>query len=273
MNEAAATRVLVLIEDDTGEAETVQDLLADNPVETFEIVYVKRLSDAAASPQSRAVGVVLLDLRLPDSSGVETVKAVYKQTDQIPIVVLSGTEDEELAQACIDAGAQDYLSKGEVHARSLRRAIGDAISRVREAQLRELQETIVRYRALSSASQSTTVTAALAGSGAISMRQPEIFNRLVSDYRALFEGLVSERGGNPRGAMELTATVLGDTNGGPRDLLDVHVAALDQAIEKDNEQKSRSIVFEARLLALQIMGLLVDYYRVGHRRVFAKGFE
>ena len=61
-------------------------------------------------------------------------------------------------------------------------------------------------------------------------------------------------------------TELGDLGGGPRDLLDMHVAALDRALALYQDPHARAIVYESRLLALQMMGLLVDYYRVGHRR-------
>ena len=66
-------------------------------------------------------------------------------------------------------------------------------------------------------------------------------------------------------------TQLGDASGGPRDLLDVHVAALDQAMALFTDAHASTLVFEARLMALEMMGLLVDYYRVGLRRRFTQG--
>jgi hypothetical protein len=70
--------------------------------------------------------------------------------------------------------------------------------------------------------------------------------------------------------MELVIAALRAANGGPRDLLDVHLAALESALARNGETHGRSVVFEARLLALEMMGLLVDYYRVGHRRRFVQ---
>ena len=274
LKELVQTRVLLLVEDNPGDAALVQDFLAGADGDAFRIEHVPRVADAAKALKSLEVDVIVLDLTLPDCAGVDSVRAIRQSAGDTPIVVLTGVDDEELALACIDAGAQDYLAKSEVGAQNLRRAIGYAITRRREAQLRQMKEALDRYRELSSASQRTTVTAAIAGSGAISTRSPDTFRRIVDGYFALLEPYLNsdvDQLSPPRGAMELIATAMGDANAGPRDLLDVHVAALDRAINQYDDRQSRSIVFEARLLALQMMGLLVDYYRVGHRRRFLEG--
>jgi DNA-binding NarL/FixJ family response regulator len=263
------TRVLLLVEDNPGDAELVEEMLAQADREGYQIIHVPRLFDAVETLKSVNVDVVVLDLKLPDCSGVEGVKAVREAVHHTPIVVLTGTDDETLALECINAGAQDYLAKGETRARNLKRAIGYAISRVREAQVRDLQHMLSRYRALSSAAQGTPVTASLVRSGAISIADPEAFERLVFSYYGMIEPYVkrlTERVDAPRSEMKFIISTLGDHNGGPRDLLDIHIAALDRATNQRDDTASRSVVFEARLLALEMMGMLVDYYRVGHRQ-------
>jgi DNA-binding response OmpR family regulator len=265
------TRILLLVEDNPGDAELVKDLLIESQRETFMVMHAPRLGDALRTLETKEVDVVVLDLGLPDASGVDSVRTVRALRGQVPIVVLTGSDEEDLALACIDAGAQDYLPKSEVNARNLKRAIGYAITRLREAQLREMQAMLVGYRAMSTQTQGTSVTAALAKSGAISVGNPEVFRRVVSDYYALLQPYLNRETDSvkaPRAAAELLITVIGDHGGGPRDLLDVHVASIDEALSKNDDPHSRSIVFEARLLALEMMGLLVDYYRVGHRRRF-----
>jgi CheY-like chemotaxis protein len=240
----------------------------------YRIRHAARMAEAVQELRSTAVDVVVLDLRLPDCSGLETIRRIRSVTEQIPIVVLTGSDDEALAQSCIDAGAQDYLAKSETNSRNFRRAVGYAITRVREAQLADLRATLERYRSLSSSAQSTTVTAGLAGAGPISVRQPAIFARIVREYLALLEPYLARattRVVAPREAQERITTLIGDAGGGPRDFLDVHVAALDQAVSRKDDALARSLVFEARLLALEMMGLLVDYYRVGQRRRFDEG--
>lgn len=267
----SGTRILLLVEDNPGDAEMVKDLLAEARGDTFMVMQAPRLGDALRTLESNEVDVVVLDLRLPDSEGVDTVKAVRALRGQVPIVVLTGSDDEELALACIDAGAQDYLPKSEVSGHNLKRAIGYSITRLREAQLREMHDTLAAYRAMSSSTQATSVTASLAKSGAISLANPEAFTRIVRAYYALIEPYLlreADRVHAPREVAERIITTIGDHGGGPRDLLDVHIAAIDQALSLFDDPHSRSIVFEARLLALEMMGLLVDYYRVGHRRRF-----
>lgn len=272
---APKARVLLLVEDNPGDAELVTELLSEDGHESYQIIHVSRLTDGIDVLRSGPVDVVVLDLNLPDCRGVASVKIVRELGRQVPIIVLTGSDDDELAHACIDAGAQDYLAKSEVRSHTLRRAIGYAITRLREAQLHELQAVLESYRALSSATQRTSVTAALAGSGAVALRNPETFARLVSAYFALLEPYLARQSLKveaSRATMEQIVAALGDAGGGPRDLLDVHVSALERAITRHDDYHSRSIVLEARLLALEMMGLLVDYYRVGHRRRPAEGY-
>ena len=267
-SKAAKTRVL-LVENTLADAELFQKLLNQDASDGYQITHVQLLSSALDTVGTTQVDVVVLDLCLPDCSGVESVAKLRARAPRVPIVVLTGSNDEEVAIACIDAGAQDYLSKTEARTQSLRRALGYAITRQREAQLLELQQTLEQYRTLSSGTQGTRVTAALAGSGAIATREPAVFEAIVSEYFALLEPHLSrqpDRATPSRHVLEALATKLGDAGGGPRDLLDVHLAALNRALAIKDDSQSRSLVFEGRLLALEMMGLLVDYYRVGSRR-------
>lgn len=267
------TRIVLLVEDNPADANIVQELLTEaGGSQRYQILQVARVSEAVEKLHQFKTDVILLDLRLPDATGVQTVTEVRKASRDVPIVVLTGVDDEELAMACMDAGAQDYLSKGEIHAKVLRRAIGYAITRIRETQLRELQQLLAGYRDLSSSSSTTSVTSALAGSGALRIRHPKVFAGLVKDYISVLDPYLNHlitRLDKPREKMEVIATHLGELTGGPRDLLDIHVAALDQTIGGDTSERERSFAVEGRLLALEMMGLLVDFYRVGHRRKFA----
>lgn len=270
----ANTRVLLLVEDNPGDADLFREFLSQAGRESYQIIHVPLLAEAVATLRTQDIDVVVLDLGLPDCAGLDGVKRVREVAAQIPIVVLTGADDEDLARACIDAGAQDYLAKGEARVHSFNRAIGYALSRVREAQLREVHQALEGYRALSSATQTTSVTAAIAGSGAVSLREPDDFEAMVRAYSALLQPYLSrlaDRVEAPREAMDSIVTMLGQRGGGPRDLLDMHVTALDRVMAQQSDPGSRPVVFEARLLALQMMGLLVDFYRVGQRRRFNEG--
>ncbi len=273
-------RQVLLVEDNPGDATLVVEHLRPSPDddERYELVTVETLAAAAAVLAERTFDVVLLDLTLPDGQGTETVTRLHQVAGTVPIVVLTGLEDHRMAYACIQAGAEDYLAKFEVKRHTLQRALGYAIGRRHEAEMRRMRMALAQYRALSSAGQGTSVTAALSRSGAISLRHPDLFEDLVDDYVAVIGPYLSrnpDRTAHARTMMERIVTRVGDTNGGPRDLLDVHVAALDRAIAPDGadaeaEPGGSSVLFEARLLALEMMGLLVDHYRVGHRRWFTE---
>lgn len=125
---------VLLVEDNDGDADLIMDLLSEvKSGARHHVVRATRLSEAVSVLQDMPVEVVLLDLRLPDGAGVECVAAVREQASDVPIVVLTGLEDDAIAKSCITAGAQDYLSKQEVRAASLARAIDYAVVRAQEA--------------------------------------------------------------------------------------------------------------------------------------------
>jgi len=268
----APARVLLLVEDNPGDADLACEMLSmEQPPAVRAPISVVVATTMATALQKLAtvdVDVVILDLSLPDCVGVASVSTMRAVTD-VPIIVLTGNDDERLAMACIAAGAQDYLLKSEMRPHSLKRAIGYTLARQREAQLHDMQGALKHYRSLSSATQSTTVTAALAGTGAVARRNPEQFRALVAGYSELLvphDRDNVEQAALRRLAKEEVVTRLGDASGGPRDLLDLHVAALDTVMQRIDVPPTPFLAFEARLLVLEAMGLLVDYYRVGLRR-------
>lgn len=137
-----ALRVL-LIEDNPDDVLLLRDFLAKSP-EQIEILHCERLAEALESLDNgqTEVDAVLLDLGLPDTQGLETFNQVRRQAPRIPIVVLTGMDDEELASQAVRAGAQDYLVKGKVNGQLLVRALYYAVERKKyeEALLRAQDE-------------------------------------------------------------------------------------------------------------------------------------
>jgi CheY-like chemotaxis protein len=274
-NATIETRNLLLVEDDPAVASLVRDMLEPCYQHIrYDVRHAERLADALQTLHTKRIDVVLLDLTLPDANQLEGIRQIFKVAPEIPIVVLTATVDEALANACIDAGAQDYLTKEELKPILLRRAIGYSITRLRETQLRELRETLSSYRALSSDANFTNVTAAMAGLGPLKTRRPTLYEELTLIYGALLESYLRQlayKENKPNDLMQRIATRLGDAGAGPRDLLDIHVAALESEMEGVSVERARFFVIEGRLLALEMMGLLVEYFRVGSRRSFGSG--
>ncbi|MCA9657718.1 MAG: response regulator [Myxococcales bacterium] len=124
---------VLLIEDDPDDALLMGEYLQDAEIEGVELIHADRLEQAVRhlAEHSAAVDVALLDLNLPDSRGLATVRAVVESASDVPVIVVTGLEDEDMALAAVNSGAQDYLVKGAVDEVVLRRAIRYAIERHR----------------------------------------------------------------------------------------------------------------------------------------------
>jgi signal transduction histidine kinase len=130
------TTNVLLIEDNPGDADLVRLRLVEgqSPV---KVNCVSRLSDGLASLARETPSLVLLDLNLPDSHGAETFRRLMEHSPNVPVVVLSGQDDEVLAMKAVHHGVQDYLVKGNISSKNLERAMRYAVER--QALLRSLE--------------------------------------------------------------------------------------------------------------------------------------
>jgi signal transduction histidine kinase len=124
---------ILLVEDDPGDARLLREMLADVSGMPHELIWVERLSAVLQRGGAELVDLILLDLSLPDSQGLETFTKVHSHLGSVPIVVLTGLDDESAAVTAVSLGAQDYLIKGKVDGPLLTRAIRYAIERHRLA--------------------------------------------------------------------------------------------------------------------------------------------
>jgi diguanylate cyclase (GGDEF)-like protein len=122
---------ILLVEDNDVDAHLTQDILAEWSIEQFDVVHVARLSEAFIQLPRTRFDAILLDLSLPDGYGLLTLKQMQATCPTIPIIVLSGLSDQSLAVEAVQAGAQDYLVKGQGQPELLARSIRYAIERKR----------------------------------------------------------------------------------------------------------------------------------------------
>lgn len=134
MNQGS-TNVL-LIEDNPGDADLVRLRLVESNA-MVNVSCVPRLGDAIAALKENVPSLVLLDLNLPDSQGAETFRRVLEKAPGVPIVILSGQDDENLAAKALHQGVQDYLVKNKLTSQELDRSMRYAIER--QALLRSLE--------------------------------------------------------------------------------------------------------------------------------------
>jgi diguanylate cyclase (GGDEF)-like protein len=130
MNTKEKYRVL-LVEDNQGDARLIQEMLGEDPINHFSATTAENLEDAVGNLQNKAFDVILLDLTLPDSRGENTFTRINTFFPDLPIVILTGNDDQQAAFSAIGLGAQDYLIKGSIKDGLLSRAILYAIERKR----------------------------------------------------------------------------------------------------------------------------------------------
>ena len=128
------------MEDNPGDARLLLEALAEASA-GFSLTHVGRLADAQRELALSAFDVVLVDLTLPDSTGIETFSRLHREAPSLPYVVLTGLADESVGCKAVRAGAQDFLIKGTVGPEQLVRAVAHAI--VRHRARRPLEERVL----------------------------------------------------------------------------------------------------------------------------------
>lgn len=132
---------LLLIEDNAGDADLFREYLDDLRGKRFRISHVTELGQALAYLSQHDIDIIILDLMLPDSTGIPSLASMHRAAPRTPIVVLSGIADEELGQRAIQTGAQDFLHKNALDSDTLARSLRYATERFRlQNQFRSLVE-------------------------------------------------------------------------------------------------------------------------------------
>ena len=125
---AAITKIL-LVEDNPGDARLIQEALSDIAKFRFELVHCKTLGQALEFCSKNVPDAILLDLGLPDSQGLDTVRSMHEAAQQTPIAVLTVRDEEKLAIQSLHEGAQDYLPKSQINGALVWRALRYAMER------------------------------------------------------------------------------------------------------------------------------------------------
>jgi PAS domain S-box-containing protein len=137
---------MLLIEDDPDDVQFLRRTLHKTSGVRFQVETAKNLEESLARLTQGGLDVILLDLTLPESSGMDTFKAIKAQAHNVPIIVLSGLDDEMLALNAVHAGAEDYLVKGRVDSQLITRAVIYAMERTESR--KALLKVEERYRGI-----------------------------------------------------------------------------------------------------------------------------
>jgi two-component system, NarL family, sensor histidine kinase UhpB len=195
----------MLIEDNPGDAVIINEMLKEIYIDKFELVNFKSIDEAVKNIEQN-FNIVLLDLNLPDSHGIETFNTMIKLVPDLPIIILTGLLDENLAIDIVSEGAQDYLVKGQIDKQLLSRSIKYSIER-KNIEL-ELKKSEDKYRKMvekiqsglfmvNSNNQITYINSQMAhmlGYTTEEMINQDVFRFIQKEYKQLFKTQLESHG-------------------------------------------------------------------------------
>ena len=191
---------ILLIEDNPEIARLIRELLTETGTAMFTLNWADRLSTGLKQLANGGVDLILLDLGLPDSQGFDTFTRTYDQAQQLPILVLTGNGDEMLAGMAMQAGAQDYLIKGQFGGNILIKAIKYAIERkglekVLQKSCQELEQRVTeRTSELSRTNEELCTEIAKHKQARDELQKEKEKFRVLTDESPLGVSLIGEKG-------------------------------------------------------------------------------
>jgi len=125
----SSIKTVLLVEDNPGDALLLRRMFREEGFRGMEVVHVESMREAKICLAANAIDIVLLDLGLPDAHGLDALRQARVASPHMPLVVLSGLDDDSVALQAMQEGAQDYLTKGQIEPRELLRAMRYAVER------------------------------------------------------------------------------------------------------------------------------------------------
>ncbi len=263
---------VLLVEDNEADSTLFADKLRRSERAQYTVVTTPTLAEASETLREHDIDVVVADLGLPDSDGIDTLRRLCAKAPATPIIVITGQSATSLGVKAIQEGAQDFLIKDEITTDTVARAIHYAVERSRiqgeleAARFREEQERELGSLERLSGTSNTDVAAKVFNVVPLREGAPTQFADFVRQYEDLLEDAVerqvmrSDRQVETR--LKEMARRMSRLRVAPRDLVDVHVAALRGKSKAGAPQRSKAISDEGRIVLLELMGYLASEYRV-----------
>ncbi len=153
-------KILLLVEDNPGDARFMHEMFNEEGSHRTALTHVECMADAEKHLATQFVDIIVLDLGLPDAQGLAAVRRARAAAPRVPIVVVTGLDDEMMATQALQEGAQDYLIKGQIESRGLLRTLRYAIERkgMEEALFVEQERAQVTLNSIGDAVISTDMT-------------------------------------------------------------------------------------------------------------------
>jgi len=261
----------LLIEDNPDDAELLRVLSADINGVFLNITTSDTLTEGLQVLNKQKFDIILLDLFLPDSAGMETLSAILASKTELPVIVLSGHNDEAFASEAVHQGAQDYLIKGQLDSNLLWRSVNYAIERkmlqkqLDEMHMRDRQNKEIDSLKHISGSSPTRITAQFLGITSIKKVAPELYRAMVEQYGKVLDHSIEKRvykvNYNITNELRLLSQQLGFLKAGPRDVIEIHTSVLEKKCHGAPHAKAQAYIEEGRIILLELMGDVVMFYR------------
>lgn len=229
-----------------------------------EVRSAATLGEAVGELRRGAVGLVLLDVGLPDSSGLDSVSAVVDVAGPVPVVVITGSEDEQFGDRSLRAGAVGFVSKASSDGRTIWRAVRHGLVRA-ERQAALLDELAEARRAhddaevLEGLHAGTGAARTVMGLASLRERTPAAFGAAVDRYADLVLE-AADGGWRTSLAARALAHDLGGMRAHPRDVAEIHVAAVQAVIGRRATTTAGALLARSRGVLVQVLGELAGYY-------------
>lgn len=249
---------VLLIEDNPPDIEIVQLALQDDPASAWDFRHSQSLEKASAKFIPDLIDVILLDLGLDSSDGIETFKQAFDTFPTTPIIILSAIDSVEIAEQAVELGAQDFLLKDEFNAERLRRCLRYAVKRPPPWQPTKSVGEFVKN---TSGGKQREIRL----QGEMHEHSPSEFERLVAKFESLVEESLNIRifskNHNITSDLDLFGSAIAGVRGSALDLVDIQrIAVKNMAIGK-NRRRQLAQAEEGRLLLIGVMARLADHYR------------
>jgi DNA-binding response OmpR family regulator len=261
---------VLLVEDDEDDHVLLRQQLAQVERQKYDLDWVRNYNQGLETIRQGCHDIYLVDYRLGGQSGIDLLRKAIEEGCRVPLIVLTGQHDYQVDVEAMEAGAADYLNKEQLSPALLERSIRYARERQRLlAELerkREQEEREREFRSLEAMSRAPqSVTAQTFGHATFREALPERFEEVRKRFAELLSMSLEERSFKMEQKvperLRMLGEELGDVGCGPRDVIELYAAAMHELVAGTTVKRARALMNEGRIMALELMGHLVTYYR------------
>jgi DNA-binding response OmpR family regulator len=244
---------ILVIEDNLADVRVLQELLEENGYHDVLVKWAESLNGGMERLRLGGLDAVLLDMNLPDSRGLNSFLTLHEQFPNIPIVILTGEHDEELAAQTVRAGAQDYLPKFPVNVDLVVRSVRYSIERHRlQKELQNASHRAEHNREMTTMRSLTSIEVKKKVLGRIGM---------VEEYAKKIRDYLVNRDGDPISTAKMLASGFFDQDRSGKEVVQVHLKAMEHLTNGLEVEKIKLLSERGRMLLLGVLANLVDHYK------------